>query len=419
MYEEASQLSFTNEGVISKSTTVAGGLLIFAMGTVLGVSLVYGGGAAAQPANPPSDVDFTPVWKAWEVIDEKFVPAAVATSTHIATTTAEKNRERVWGMVQGLAGSLGDPYTFFLPPKEKGIFTEDISGAFQGVGMEIAVRDQVVTVVAPLKGNPAERAGIKSGDKILKIDNIETRGMDISSAVSRIRGPKGTEVTLLVMREGFTEPRQIKIVREIINVPIVTTTARPDGIFVIELQSFTANSPELFRRALREFVESKYDKLILDLRGNPGGYLEAAVDMASWFLPTGRVVVTEDYAGNADSIAHRSRGRNVFNENLGMVILVDRGSASASEILAGALRHYGVAKMVGDRTFGKGSVQELVEITSDTALKITVARWLGPNGEQIPLDGIIPDVEIKNTEEAVKAGKDPQLERAVEMLKQK
>ena len=416
MSEETPQLPFANEGVISKRATVVGGLLIFAIGIVLGVSLVYGG-AAAQLASPPSDVDFTPVWKAWKVIDEKFVPAAVATSTHVATTTAEKNQERVWGMIQGLAGSLGDPYTFFLPPKEKEIFTEDISGAFQGVGMEIAVRDQVITVVAPLKGNPAERAGIKSGDKILKIDNVETRGMDISSAVSRIRGPKGTEVKLLVMREGFTEPREIKVIREVINVPIITTKARSDGIFVIELQSFTANSPELFRRALREFVESKYSNLVLDLRGNPGGYLEAAVDMASWFLPAGRVVVTEDYAGNADSIVHRSRGYNVFNENLRMVILVDRGSASASEILAGALRHYGVAKMAGDRTFGKGSVQELVEITSDTALKITVARWLGPSGEQIPLQGIVPDVEIKNTEEAVKTGKDPQLEKAVEILK--
>ena len=304
-----------------------------------------------------------------------------------------------------------------MPPKENEIFADDISGASEGVGMEIAVKNQVLTVVSPLKGSPAERAGIKSEDRILKIDDVETGGMDISTAVSRIRGPKGTQVTFLVMREGFTEPREIKVTREVINVPIVTTETRSDGIFVIELQSFTANSPELFRRALREFVESGSRSLVLDLRGNPGGYLEAAVDMASWFLPTGRVVVTEDYGGNAESVVHRSRGYDVFNENLRMVMLVDRGSASASEILAGALQHYGTAKMVGDRTFGKGSVQELVEITSDTALKITVARWLGPDGEQIPLDGIVPDVEVKNTEEDVKAGKDPQMEKAVEILK--
>ncbi|OGG76764.1 hypothetical protein A3B35_03060 [Candidatus Kaiserbacteria bacterium RIFCSPLOWO2_01_FULL_54_24] len=417
MSSETSELPFRNGGVVSRRTAIVGGLLMFAIGIALGVVFVFGGGAAAQLTIPPEDVDFSPVWKAWRVIDEKFVPAAVATSTQVATSTAEKNQERVWGMIQGLAGSLEDPYTFFLPPKENEIFADDISGAFEGVGMEIAVKNQVLTVVSPLKGSPAERAGIKSGDSILKIDNVETRGMDISTAVSRIRGPKGTQVTFLVMREGFTEPREIKVTREVINVPIVTTKARSDGVFVIELQSFTANSPELFRRALREFVESGSRSLVLDLRGNPGGYLEAAVDMASWFLPTGRVVVTEDYGGNAESVVHRSRGYDVFNENLRMVMLVDRGSASASEILAGALQHYGIAKMVGDRTFGKGSVQELVEITSDTALKITVARWLGPDGEQIPLDGIVPDVEIKNTEEDVKAGKDPQLEKAIEILK--
>ena len=417
MPEDTRQLPFKNDEVISRRTAVFGGLLILAIGIALGVLFVYGGGASAQLQGPPEDVDFGPVWKAWRVIDEKFVPAAVATSTQVATSTAEKNQERVWGMIQGLAGSLEDPYTFFLPPKENQIFADDISGAFEGVGMEIAVKNQVLTVVSPLKGSPAERGGIKSGDRILKIDDGETGGMDISTAVSRIRGPKGTQVTFLVMREGFTEPREIQVTREVINVPIVTTETRPDGIFVIELQSFTANSPELFRRALREFVESGSRSLVLDLRGNPGGYLEAAVDMASWFLPTGRVVVTEDYGGNAESVVHRSRGYDVFNENLRMVMLVDRGSASASEILAGALQHYGIAKMVGDKTFGKGSVQELVEITSDTALKITVARWLGPDDEQIPLDGIVPDVEVKNTEEDVKAGNDPQLEKAIEILK--
>ena len=356
------------------------------------------------------------MWKAWRTIDEKFVPAAVATSTRLATSTDEANRTRVWGMIQGLAESLGDPYTFFLPPKENEIFAEDISGEFSGVGMEIAVRDQVITVVSPLKGTPAERAGIKSGDRVLEIDGASTEGMDISTAVSRIRGPKGTQVALLIMREGFNAPRAFKVTREVINIPTVITTARPDGVFVIEIRNFTANSPTLFRSALREFVESGYSRLILDLRGNPGGYLEAAVDMASWFLPSGKVVVTEDYAGHAENIAHRSRGYDIFNENLRMVILVDRGSASASEILAGALRYHGIGEMVGDRTFGKGSVQELVEITSKTALKLTVARWLGPDGEQIPLDGIKPDVEVKISEEDIKAGEDPQLDKAVELL---
>lgn len=368
--------------------------------------------------SPPEGVDFSPVWKAWAVMDEKFVPASVPTTTSstsepvIAGTPEEK---RVYGMIQGLAESLGDPYTYFLPPVEQKQFQEDLSGNFEGVGMEIAVRDGALVVVAPLKGTPAERAGMKPGDFLLKIDGADTRGMDVTTAVNLIRGPKGTEVTILVAREGWSEPKDVKVMRDVINIPVLETKT-VDGVFVIGLHNFTSNSPLLFRQALREFVASGNSRLILDLRGNPGGYLEASVDMASWFLPSGKIVVTEDYAGNSDNVDHRSRGYDIFNENLKMVILVDKGSASASEILAGALRHWGKAELVGTATFGKGSVQELIPITSDTALKVTVARWLMPDGVQIPKDGIVPDVEVKVTEEDVKAGKDAQMQKAVDIL---
>lgn len=425
MYEEerAQKLPFAAGSRPSFRTLVAGGIILVALGFALGFVIASRGVSTAAVLGgkgvQPEGVDFSPVWEAWHVIDEKFVPASVSTSTPLATSTEEMGRKRVWGMIQGLAESLGDPYTLFLPPTENEQFTEDMSGSFEGIGMEVAVRDKVLTVVSPLKGNPAERAGIKSGDKILKIDGADTAGLDITTAVKRIRGPKGTQVTLTVMREGWEAPREIKVTRDVITAPIITTKARPDGVFVIELFSFTANSPEMFRNALREFVESGDTKLVLDLRGNPGGYLDAAVDMASWFLPSGKVVVTEDYAGHATNIVHRSRGYAVFNENLRMVILVDRGSASASEILADALHHWGIAKLVGVNTFGKGSVQELVDITSETALKITVARWLGPDDIHIPLEGITPDVEVKITEEDVKAEKDPQLDKAIELLNAK
>lgn len=396
-------------------------LSVFLVLVSFGAGLELGAHRASSLGTPssggPSGVDLSPVWKAWQVIDQKFVPAAVASTTPVASTTAERNQERVWGLVSGLAASLNDPYTFFLPPQENKQFSSDISGQFEGVGMEIAVRDQILTVVTPLKGTPAERAGIKSGDKVLKIDGTDTRGMDVDNAIKLIRGPKGTQVTLTLARDGWTEPKDIKVTRDIINVPIVTTKAREDGIFIISLAEFTSTSPSLFRNALREFVESGDHMLILDLRGNPGGYLDAAVDIASWYLPAGKVVTTEDYAGHAENVVHRSSGYNVFNDNLKMVILVDRGSASASEILADALRYYGKAKLIGTNTFGKGSVQELVPITSDTALKITVARWLGPDGKQIPITGITPDVEVKISDEDIKAGKDPQLEKAVEILK--
>ncbi|MFA7309284.1 MAG: S41 family peptidase [Candidatus Paceibacterota bacterium] len=367
-------------------------------------------------ADMPQNVDFSPVWKAWSIIDKNFVPAAVATSSPLATTTAEQDQNKVWGMISGLAASLNDPYTFFLPPVENEQFSSDMSGQFEGVGMEIDVKDQVLTVVTPLKGTPADRAGIKSGDLILKINGTLTRDMSVETAIKLIRGPKGSQVTLTVMRSGWSEPREIKVTRDVINVPIIKTTKRPDGVFVIAVSTFTSNSPDLFRNALREFVQSGNTRLVLDLRGNPGGYLDAAVDIASWFLPSGSVVVTEDYAGHAQNVVHRSSGYNIFNKNLKMAILVDKGSASASEILADALRHYKVGTMVGTNTFGKGVVQELFEITPKTSLKVTVARWLGPDGVQIPHDGLIPDIMATTSDQAIKAGDDPQMDKAIEIL---
>ncbi len=417
MFEEKRSASFSLTaiiigGVCLVALSFAGGFLV--AGTAWGIQK----SASLSVSAPPPGVDFSPVWKAWSVIDAKFVPVSVASSTPAsATTSSNGSQERVWGMIEGLAGSLDDPYTFFLPPKENEQFSSDMSGSFEGVGMEIAVRDKVLTVVSPLKGTPAERAGIKSRDLVLKIDGVSTDGMDVGKAVQKIRGPKGTVVTFTMLREGWNAPKEIKVTREVINVPVVTTTARPDGIYVISVATFTSNAPDLFRNALREFVKSGDRSLILDLRGNPGGYLEAAVDMASWFLPLGKVVVTEDYAGHAANVVHRSLGYNVFNSNLKMVILVDRGSASAAEILAGALHTHGIGKLVGTNTFGKGSVQELVEITPDTALKITVARWVGPDGVHIPQDGIAPDVEVEISDEDAKADKDPQLDKAVEILK--
>ena len=291
-----------------------------------------------------------------------------------------------------------------------------MSGIFGGIGMQVDIKNNVLTVVSPLKGTPAERAGIKSDDKVLAINGVSTTGMDVTTAVGKIRGLSGTTVTLSIARAGWATPHEIRVVRAVINVPIVTTSTKSKGIFVIGVSQFTSNVPDLFRDALRQFVRSGENKLILDLRGNPGGYLDAAVNMASWFLPSGSVVVTEDYDGHAESIVHRSLGYDIFNKNLHMVILVDKGSASASEILADALRHYGVAKLVGTNTFGKGVVQELFEITPETSLKVTVARWLGPDGAQIPHGGIIPDVMATTSEVAIKAGKDEQMEVAVKIL---
>ncbi|MEK7065842.1 MAG: S41 family peptidase [Patescibacteria group bacterium] len=369
-------------------------------------------------------VDFGSFWQAWNIINEKYV-----------STNGPSDQEKVWGAIEGLAGSLGDPYTVFFPPTEAKKFESDISGEFTGVGMEIGMRDDVLTVIAPLKGTPAFRAGIMTGDKILEIDGKTTAHMTVDKAIDYIRGPKGTEVSLTILGDSDEEPRKIKIIRDVISVPTTDIEIRSrDGVlrdlpagtgdtsevFVITLYNFSAQSPELFRQALRQFLLSDKNKLILDLRGNPGGYLEAAVDMASWFLPPGKVVVREEFARGDEEKVHRSRGYNIFTDKLKMVILVDGGSASASEILAGALSEHGIATLVGTKTFGKGSVQELVPMTDDTALKVTVARWLTPNGVSISEQGLIPQVEIKldKKEEKKETGKekDVQLEKAIEIL---
>ena len=348
---------------------------------------------------------FNTFWKAWQILDNKYVGAS--------SSTIDK---KIYGSIQGLASSYGDPYTVFFPPEEAKAFQEDISGNFQGVGMEIGIKDKQLQVVAPIKGSPAFRAGVKSGDYILKIDEKSTGDLSVDQAVKLIRGPKGTPVKILFVPVGTSKPTERTIIRDIINIPTLDTESK-DGIFVIKLYSFTADSPNLFRNALREFISSGDHKLILDLRGNPGGYLEAAWDMASWFLKAGQVVVTEDFGASQSPQIYRSKGYNVFNKNLDMMILVDNGSASAAEILAGALKENGVAKLVGTKTFGKGSVQELISLTSDTSLKVTIARWLTPEGHNLSHDGLDPDYVVEATDADVSAKKDVVMNKAVELLK--
>lgn len=366
-------------------------------------------GLENQTEGQPLNVDFAPFWKAWNALNEKYVPASTTAKT-------VDTQEKVWGAIEGLASSLGDPYTVFFPPVESKMFESDIRGNFEGVGMEILAQSGALTVIAPLKGSPAERAGILAGDRILKVGDKETNSLTTEQAVQLIRGPKGTPVTFTVSRTGVKQPFDVTVIRQVIDIPTIKTAELPGGIFKIDLYSFTAQSPNLFRGALREFIESRDTKLILDLRGNPGGYLEAAIDMASWFLPSGKVVVRESFGEDREEKVYRSKGYDIFNNNLKFVILVDGGSASASEILAGALAEHGEATLVGEKTFGKGSVQELVSITSETSLKVTVARWLTPNGKSISDEGIAPDFVVARTLKDVENEKDPQLEKAIEIL---
>lgn len=381
--------------------------------------------SSITPATPPDGIDFGPVWKAWNILDSRFVDA-YATSTPESTDVSsddtvvitQKYQDRVWGLISGLTNAMGDPYTVFLPPSESEVFNADISGSFEGVGMEITIRDQILTVVSPLKDTPAYNAGIKSGDKIVFIDDVTTQDMGVNQAVQRIRGKKGTTVEFGVVRDGVNEVLKIAVVRDNIEIPTIKTQQRADGIFVIELLNFSAKSANLFREAIAEYRASGDHSLIIDLRGNPGGYLDAAVDIASWFLPSGKVVVTEDYAGHGENRVHRSRGHEgVVDDQFKLVVLVDRGSASAAEILSGALKEHHAATVIGTRTFGKGSVQEVIPLTPDTSLKVTVARWLLAGDVFIAHDGIEPDIIVEFPEkDKFNPERDYILERAVEFL---
>src|SRR3989338_4273926 len=284
-------------------------VMLFAFGVFIGfqnqTEISKAAGFVKREPTAETEVDLSSFWKVWNIIDEKYPDASKIT-----------NEKRIYGAISGLLDSLNDPYSVFFLPDEAKSFEEDIAGNFTGVGMEVGNKDKVLTVIAPLKNTPAYRAGIKSGDKIIKIDDTTTAGLSVEKAVKLIRGEKGTTVTLTILRDGEKEPMVIKIVREIITIPTIDTEKRRDGIFVIKLYSFSANSTGLFRNAIKKFYESDGNKLLLDLRGNPGGYLDAAVNIASWFLPSGKPVVIEDSGKEGKQKIFRSRGYNLFNDNL-------------------------------------------------------------------------------------------------------
>ncbi len=358
-------------------------------------------------ATPSAEVNMASFWKVWNALDEKFVLTN-------ASSTLPTTEEKLWGAIQGLAAAYGDPYTMFMPPEEAKEFEESVRGNFEGVGMEIGVRENQLTVISPLKNTPAERAGIHAGDLILQIDGKSTDGMTSDAAVSLIRGPRDTTVTLKLSREG--EVFDVTVTRGVITIPVIEATYNTQtGVFAIELYSFTGTSDRLFRNAIKEFNKVGAKKLLIDLRGNPGGYLEAAVAIASHFLPTGTRIVTEEYGEGRENIVHRAQGPYDVSEDTEVVILVNEGSASASEIVAGALKDHGIATIIGDTTFGKGSVQQLVDV-DEASLKVTVARWITPDGHWINGNGVAPDIAVKRTAEDVKAERDPQKDRAIQFL---
>ncbi len=326
-----------------------------------------------------------------------------------------KDNDLFYGALEGLVKSLGDPYSSFFRPTDAKKFEEDVKGSFGGIGAEIGIQNNQLVVVAPMKGTPAEKAGLKSADKIMKIDNKTTNDLTVEEAVKLIRGDIGTDVVLLIYREGWNETKEFKITRAKIDVPTLDWKMKDNNILYIRLYGFNANASDLFYQAALSGLIDGAKGVVLDLRDNPGGFLDTAVDLSSWFLERGQPVVQERFANQPLKI-FRANGNQALNK-LPAVVLINEGSASASEIMAGALRDNRGIKLIGKKSFGKGTVQQLETLSDGSSLKVSIAEWLTPNGTSINEKGLAPDTEVDLKEEDFKAGRDPQLDKAMEILK--
>ncbi|MFA6135781.1 MAG: S41 family peptidase [Candidatus Paceibacterota bacterium] len=333
--------------------------------------------------------DFSTFWETWGIIKSKYVSAE----------KTENNQNFLYGAISGLVDSLGDPNSTFFQPKDAKKFSDEISGEFGGIGAEIGMnKDKQLVVIAPLKGTPAEKAGLKPQDYIIKINDEITANLSVDEAVKKIRGPKGTTVKLTIFRDGWTEEKVFEIARDVIQIPTLDFEMLDGKIAYIALHNFYEKAPSLFYQAALKTIAENSEGMIIDLRNNPGGYLEAAVNIAGWFVEKGQIVVTEEFRDKSKNEVFTSRGPSLL-KNIPVVVLINKGSASASEILAGALKENNGAIIAGETSFGKGTVQELIGLSDDSMVKITIAHWLTPKGNIIDKNGITPDVKIKTPEE--------------------
>ncbi|OGZ18868.1 MAG: hypothetical protein A2175_02450 [Candidatus Nealsonbacteria bacterium RBG_13_42_11] len=379
--------------------------LVIVIIAAFGLGVWFGETRKVCEVCPPQDVNFSLFWEAWKVIQEKFVDK-----------TKINVQNMIYGAISGMVKSLEDPYTVFLNPEDNKRFIEDVKGTFEGVGMEVDVRNGQLQVVAPLEGTPAQAAGLLPGDKIVEINGTSTANMTIEEAVNLIRGPRGTEVSLTVFRDGWNETKEIKIIRATIEVPSLKLDIREDNIAHLKLYQFSEKADFDFIDAAIKILNSDADRIILDLRNNPGGYLEVAQDIAGWFLEREQIVTIEDFGEGKEQEFYKARGSSQLL-SYPIVVLINKGSASGAEILAGALRDNREIKLIGETSFGKGSVQELAKLKDDSSLKITVAKWLTPKGDFISGEGLEPDIKVEMTEDDYKENKDPQLEKAIEIIK--
>lgn len=357
-------------------------------------------GGEDTPAYLSKDVDFELFWRTWNYIKDNYYEQPVS------------DVQLFYGALHGLLSGAGDPYSVFFNPEETKAFNEELDGSFSGVGMEIGIRDDQLQVIAPLPETPAERAGLRAGDAIFAIDGEETYQMSVEDAVRRIRGERGTSVVLLVASKGDDVAREVTVVRDTIHIKSVTWEIDEQNLLIVKMSSFNEETVSLFREAIQEGMSAGVTGVVLDLRNDPGGLLEAAVRVAG------------EWVGNQPVVLQRVRGVDRPLAGAGTarlagmptVVLVNGGSASASEIVSGALKDYGVATIVGETTFGKGTVQNYEPLPDGSSVKLTIAEWLTPLGTSINKTGIEPDIEVVLTREDVEAEQDPQMDTARAIL---
>jgi len=379
-------------------------VLIVVVFALFGLGFLVGKSTVICKFCPPEDLDFSLFWEAWHKIQQEYVsPEDIDI------------QELVYGAISGMVESVGDPYTIFFNPEDTKRFLDDIGGEFEGIGAEIGIREGQLQIIAPLEGTPAQSVGLRPGDIVIKIDGVLTMDITIEEAVTLIRGPKGTEVTLTIMRDKWDSSEDFVIKRAVIEIPSLKWELKEENIAYIKLYHFSERIDQDFKKIATEILKSPCEKIILDLRSNPGGYLERSQDIAGWFLEKGQIVVIEDFGAKREQQVYKAKGNSKFLD-YPLVILINQGSASASEILASALRDNRGIKMIGETSFGKGSVQKLESLRDGSSLKITVANWLTPNGDLITDKGLEPDIKVEMTEQDYEQDRDPQLNKAIEVI---
>lgn len=349
-----------------------------------------------------NDELFAPFWETWDIVHDEFVDQPI------------DDVALMRGAIRGMLEALGDKHTAYMDPEQYRVSQMPMDGEYEGIGAWVDITGDYLEIISPMEGSPAEKAGIKAGDTIIKVDGEDQTGVDGNLVLRKVLGPAGTQVTLTVMREGQEEPIDITITRAKIMVPSVTHKMLENDIAYIQLSTYGEKTTDELKEALKDLMAQNPKGMILDLRNNGGGYLKTAIEVVSQFVPKG-VVMYEVY-GNGQKDSYEALSGGLATE-IPLVVLVNEGTASASEITAGAIQDFGRGQLVGVTTYGKGSVQQVIPLQGENGVvRVTIARWLTPKERQIHEIGLTPDVVVELTKEDIEADRDPQLEKAIEIL---